>query len=100
MTRLVLSGRRAKSKGDDMAEKQNLTCKLIAAHLLTGEMVPGEEIGIKIDQTLTQDATGTLAYLMFEAMGLPRVKTDLSVSYVDHQLLQVDTRNADDHTYL
>ncbi len=83
-----------------MAEKQNLTRKLIAAHLLTGEMVPGEEIGIKIDQTLTQDATGTLAYLMFEAMGLPRVKTDLSVSYVDHQLLQVDTRNADDHTYL
>jgi predicted aconitate hydratase len=83
-----------------MAEKQNLTRKLIAAHLVSGEMVPGEEIGIKIDQTLTQDATGTLAYLMFEAMGLPRVKTRLSVSYVDHQLLQVDTRNADDHTYL
>ncbi|MCC6179179.1 MAG: aconitate hydratase [Chloroflexi bacterium] len=78
----------------------NLTRKLIAAHLVAGEMVPGEEIGIKIDQTLTQDATGTLAYLMFEAMGLPRVKTELSVSYVDHQLLQVDTRNADDHTYL
>ena len=83
-----------------MAEKQNLTRKLIAEHLVSGEMVPGEEIGIRIDQTLTQDATGTLAYLMFEAMGLPRVKTRLSVSYVDHQLLQVDTRNADDHTYL
>ena len=83
-----------------MAERQNLTRKLIAAHLVSGEMVPGEEIGIRIDQTLTQDATGTLAYLMFEAMGLPRIKTRLSVSYVDHQLLQVDTRNADDHTYL
>jgi len=83
-----------------MTEKMNLTRKLIAEHLLSGEMVPGEEIGIKIDQTLTQDATGTLAYLMFEAMGLPRIKTRLSVSYVDHQLLQVDTRNADDHTYL
>src|SRR3954447_13879829 len=83
-----------------MTEKQNLTRKLIAEHLVSGEMVPGEEIGIRIDQTLTQDATGTLAYLMFEAMGLPRIKTSLSVSYVDHQLLQVDTRNADDHTYL
>src|SRR5215210_4841514 len=93
-----------RTEGDTMteqrAEKQNLTRKLIAAHLVSGEMVPGEEIGIKIDQTLTQDATGTLAYLMFEAMGLPRIKTRLSVSYVDHQLLQVDTRNADDHTYL
>jgi aconitate hydratase len=83
-----------------MTQKLNLTRKLIAEHLVTGEMVPGEEIGIRVDQTLTQDATGTLAYLMFEAMGLPRVKTKLSVSYVDHQLLQVDTRNADDHTYL
>src|SRR5215217_9442046 len=79
---------------------ENLTRKLIAEHLIRGEMVPGEEIGIRIDQTLTQDATGTLAYLMFEAMGLPRVKTNLSVSYVDHQMLQVDTRNAADHTYL
>src|SRR5919112_3518350 len=83
-----------------MTEKENLTRKLITEHLVSGEMVPGEEIGIRIDQTLTQDATGTLAYLMFEAMGLPRVRTKLSVSYVDHQLLQVDTRNADDHTYL
>ncbi|MDP8922989.1 MAG: aconitate hydratase [Chloroflexota bacterium] len=83
-----------------MTGPQNLTRKLIAEHLLSGRMVPGEEIGLRIDQTLTQDATGTLAYLMFESMGLPRVKTKLSVSYVDHQLLQVDTRNADDHTYL
>jgi len=67
---------------------------------MSGQMIAGEEIGLQIDQTLTQDATGTLAYLMFEAMGLPRVRTKLSVSYVDHQLLQVDTRNADDHTYL
>ena len=83
-----------------MAEPMNLTRKLIADHLVSGEMVPGQEIGLRIDQTLTQDATGTLAYLMFEAMGTPRVKTKLSVSYVDHQMLQVDTRNADDHTYL
>jgi len=78
----------------------NLTRKLLASHLVSGAMVAGEEIGLRIDQTLTQDATGTLTHLMFEAMGLPRVKTRLSVSYVDHQLLQIDTRNADDHTYL
>ena len=59
-----------------MSKKQNLTRKLIAEHLLSGEMVPGEEIGLRIDQTLTQDATGTLAYLMFEAMGLPRAMLD------------------------
>ena len=63
-------------------------------------MVPGEEIAIRIDQTLTQDATGTLAYLQLEAMGVPRVRTQLSVSYVDHNLLQADFRNADDHRYL
>jgi aconitate hydratase len=57
-----------------MAEPMNLTRKLIADHLVSGEMVPGQEIGLRIDQTLTQDATGTLAYLMFEAMGIPRVK--------------------------
>jgi aconitate hydratase len=83
-----------------MTERMNLTRKLISSHLLSGTMEPGEEIGLRIDQTLTQDATGTLTYLMFEAMGLPRVKTRLSVSYVDHQMLQIDTRNADDHTYL
>lgn len=78
----------------------NLTQKIIAAHLLDGEMVPGTEIALKIDQTLTQDATGTMAYLQWEAIGLPRVKTELSVSYVDHNTLQMGFRNADDHRYL
>ncbi len=67
---------------------KNLTQKIIEAHLVSGKMLPGEEIAIRIDQTLTQDATGTLAYLQFEAMGLPRVKTPVSVSYVDHNMLQ------------
>jgi aconitate hydratase len=78
----------------------NLTHKLIKSHLVGGDMTPGAEIVIRIDQTLTQDATGTLAYLQFEAIGVPRVRTKLSVSYVDHQLLQADFRNADDHAYL
>ncbi len=77
-----------------------LTEKIISKHLVEGEMKRGEEIAIKIDQTLTQDATGTMAYLQFEAMGVPRVKTELSVSYVDHNTLQTDFRNADDHRYL
>lgn len=77
-----------------------ITEKIIRAHLVEGEMVPGEEIAIKIDQTLTQDATGTMAYLQFEAIGIPRVKTELSVSYVDHNTLQTDFRNPDDHRYL
>ena len=83
-----------------LAEPQNLTRKLIAAHLKSGEMVPGEEIAIRVDQTLSQDATGTLAYLQLEATGVDSVSTDLSVSYVDHNMLQADYRNADDHTYL
>ena len=74
--------------------------KVIKEHLLEGEMKPGEEIAIKIDQTLTQDATGTMAYLQFEALGIPRVRTELSVSYIDHNTLQTDFRNADDHKYL
>ena len=74
--------------------------KILAAHLLSGEMIPGQEIGIKIDQTLTQDATGTMAYLEFETMGIPRVKTELSVAYVDHNMLQSGFENADDHRYL
>lgn len=78
----------------------NLTQKIISEHLIQGRMVPGEEIAIKIDQTLTQDATGTMAYLEFEAIGLDRVKTELSVSYVDHNLLQSDFKNADDHLFL
>jgi aconitate hydratase len=78
----------------------NLTHKLIKSHLLSGDLTPGAEIALRIDQTLTQDALGTLCYLQFEAMGVPRVRTKLSVSYVDHQLLQADFRNADDHAYL
>ncbi len=78
----------------------NITQKIIKAHLLSGTMTPGEEIGIRVDQTLTQDATGTMAYLQFEAMGLDRVKTKLSVSYVDHNMLQTGFENADDHRYL
>ncbi|AGW12375.1 aconitate hydratase [Megalodesulfovibrio gigas] len=79
---------------------KNLTQKIIAAHLMDGSMEPGAEIGLKIDQTLTQDATGTMAYLQFEALGLDRVKTELSVSYVDHNTLQMGFRNPDDHRYL
>ncbi|HDH58377.1 MAG TPA: aconitate hydratase, partial [Bacteroidetes bacterium] len=78
----------------------NVAQKLIASHLVSGEMKPGTEIAIRIDQTFTQDATGTLAYLEFEAMDIPRVRTELSVSYVDHNLLQTDYRNADDHQFL
>jgi aconitate hydratase len=79
---------------------QNLARKIIAAHLVSGGMVVGREIALKIDQTLTQDATGTMAWLEFEAMGLPRVRTERSVSYVDHNTIQPDFRNADDHLYL
>ncbi len=74
--------------------------KLIEDHLVEGEMVRGREIGIRVDQTLTQDATGTMVYLAFEAMGIPRVKTELSVSYIDHNILQTDFKNADDHRFL
>lgn len=79
---------------------RNAAQKLIAAHLVHGDMNPGEEIGIKIDQTLTQDATGTLVMLELEAMGLKRAKTEISVQYVDHNLLQTDFKNADDHIFL
>jgi len=74
--------------------------KIIASHLLSGEMTVGSEIALKIDQTLTQDATGTMAYLEFETMGIPRVRTELSVAYVDHNTLQSGFENADDHRYL
>lgn len=77
-----------------------ITEKIIKDHLMAGQMEAGTEIAIKIDQTLTQDATGTMAYLEFEALGMPRVKTELSVSYVDHNMLQTDFKNADDHDYL
>jgi aconitate hydratase len=78
----------------------NLVRKIIKNHLVTGEMISGQEIAIKIDQTLTQDATGTMAYLQFEAMEVPKVKTKLSVSYVDHNTLQTGFENADDHLFL
>ena len=78
----------------------NAAQKILSSHLVSGRMAPGEEIAIRIDQTLTQDATGTMAYLQFEAMGVPRVKTELSVSYVDHNTLQTGFENADDHCFL
>ncbi|SNZ13633.1 aconitate hydratase [Hydrogenobacter hydrogenophilus] len=80
--------------------KGTVAYKIIERHLVSGKLIPGEEIAIKIDQTLTQDATGTMAYLQFEAMGVDRVKTELSVSYIDHNMLQTDFRNPDDHKYL
>ena len=78
----------------------SVTYKILSDHLIEGELVPGSDIGIRIDQTLTQDATGTMAYLQFEAVGIPSVKTDISVSYVDHNTLQMGFENADDHKYL
>ncbi len=80
--------------GDTLAQK------LIRSHLVCGEMRVGEEIGLRIDQTLTQDATGTMAYLEFEAMGIPRVKTERSVAYIDHNTLQTGFENADDHRFI
>ncbi|MBR5015383.1 MAG: aconitate hydratase [Clostridia bacterium] len=77
-----------------------LSQKIIKNHLVTGEMIPGNEIGIRIDQTLTQDATGTMAYLELEAMGIDRVKTELSVAYIDHNTLQTGFENADDHRFI
>lgn len=83
-----------------MAQALNLTQKLIQSHLVNGDLEPDEEIGIKIDQTLTQDATGTLVMLELEAMGLDNAKTEISCQYVDHNLLQTDFKNADDHLFL
>ncbi len=77
-----------------------LAQKLIKSHLVEGEMIAGTEIGLRIDQTLTQDATGTMAYLEFEAMGVDRVKTEKSVAYIDHNTLQTGFENADDHRYI
>jgi aconitate hydratase len=79
---------------------KNVVEKILSAHRVSGEMTPGKELAIRIDQTLTQDATGTMAYLQFESMGLDRVKADLAVSYVDHNTIQVGFENADDHAYL
>ena len=77
-----------------------VTERILKEHLVEGKMAPGEEVALKIDQTLTQDATGTMAYQQFEAIGIPRVRTELSVSYVDHNTLQTDFMNPDDHRYL
>lgn len=78
----------------------NLTQKIIKSHLVKGEMITGNEIGIRIDQTLTQDSTGTMAYLQFEAMGIDKVRTKRSVAYIDHNMLQNGPENADDHLYI
>ena len=79
---------------------QNLARKILASHLISGEMNVGEEIAVRVDQTLTHNVTGTQAYLAFETMNIPKVKTELSVSYVDHNLLYADNKNPDDHIYL
>jgi len=83
-----------------MAEKESLTYRILRKHLVAGTLSPREKISIKIDQTLTQDATGTMAYLQFETLGVEKVKTRLSVSYIDHNTLQSGFMNADDHRYL
>ena len=77
-----------------------ITGKILRAHLVEGELEAGSQIGLRVDQTLTQDATGTMAYLQFEAVGVDRVATELSVSYIDHNTLQTGFENADDHLYL
>ena len=79
---------------------KNIVEKVLQAHLKEGEYVPGKEIGIRIDQTLVQDATGTMAFLQFEALGLSEVKTDLSLVYIDHNTQQIGFENSDDHLYL
>src|SRR3990172_3163241 len=88
----------------DYKERSNLgkslTRKIIEEHLVSGQLEPGQEIAVRVDQTLTQDATGTMAYLQFEAMGIPRIRTKLSVSYADHNMLQTGFENADDHRFL
>jgi len=83
-----------------MKTPKTIAEKIIASHLVTGDMTPGSEISIKIDRTLTQDATGTMAYIEFEAMGIDRVKTELSVAYIDHNTLQSGFMNADDHRFI
>jgi aconitate hydratase len=85
---------------DSTSRGKHLYQKIIASHLKTGEMIPGSEIGLLVDQTLTQDSLGVMSYLQFEAIGIPRVRTKLSVSYIDHNLLQDGFENADDHRYL
>src|SRR5699024_1925409 len=89
-----------KLKEDGFKMAKTVTEKLIEKHLVTGDMRAGEEIGLRIDQTLTQDATGTMVMLELEAMGLDYAKTEASAQYVDHNLMQVDNKNPDDHLFL
>ena len=86
------------TRGDKMAG--TITEKILIDHIIEGEPKAGSEVALRIDNTLTQDATGTMAYLQFEAIGIERVKTQLSVSFVDHNTLQTDFKNADDHIFL
>ena len=86
--------------GNNESKGLTLTEKIIKDHIIDGEMIKGTEIGLRIDQTLTQDATGTMAYLQFEAMGIDRVKTERSLAYIDHNTLQSGFENADDHRYI
>src|SRR4030043_118744 len=79
---------------------KTITEKIIEKHLVAGRFIPGTEIAIRLDQTLTPDSTGTMAYLQFESMNVPRVRTELSVSYIDHNTLQIGFENPDDHIYL
>jgi len=95
-----ITSRQAQLHRKEKIMGKNLVEKILAQHLIEGRLVPGEEIGIRIDQTLTQDATGTMAYLQFEAMNVPRVRTELSVSYVDHNTIQIGFENSVDHRYL
>ena len=78
----------------------NLAYKILKDHLVEGDLIPGKEISIKIDHTLLQDATGTIALMEFEALGLDSVRVDLAAQYVDHNIIQADNKNADDHKYL
>ncbi len=90
----------SQGQGGPSEREMNLAYKILKAHLVHGELIPGTDICISIDQTLMQDATGTMAMLEFEALGLDEVQTELSVQYVDHNLLQTDNKNADDHRFL
>src|SRR5918999_2729320 len=78
----------------------NLTRQILDDHLVEGELTPGEPIGVRIDQTLLQDATGTMAFMQFEQLGVPRVRVDRAVQYVDHNVIQLDFKNPDDHRML
>src|SRR5947209_4266036 len=87
-------------EGEDMAEAQNLTQKLLAEHLLVGDLVPGEEIDLTVDQVLIEDATGSMTALQFEELNVERISVPLAVMYVDHNVLQVDDKNMNEHRYL